>query len=904
MARAVEEDCAAYIVNAGLNCYHIATANQAGESAIAAATDSLQVFADSLSPYICQFINGFINTTNGVWLSILEAANKIIEAIKKALSDPRKLELATELIQELIDSILDKIEQIVEFFASIPEEAENFVTGQINGVLEDINRYVEDARQRAENLCENRKQRIVAKLQAKYNQTGDESYLERIEAINAKDCTDIVGIELGGDLEWPELPSFVFNLHIAFNALINSIDIRLPEISFNKKFMDEQTFFSSGVFESKIQNALEWTNNKIDAVNNFIEPFVQSYNVFMEFLDVCLSFDLPGILKWLLKLPKKVIDTYVDMAESALDIVQGILNQDPVAVAETWLNDKFRSMAQKIRERADRYDPEGIDIRIGFEDNFISEVGEFLRALKGFDTNIDDQVKAFIEQKRQQWGSIYGGVLDFACQIYGAIIGGVSYMLNIVTAEAQPLLSLMGLGAAMFAPPVNSSPDPSQPDLRMPINGSGSAYETFYKQQVGSVYYPLQIDENGAPIPINEDYTFVTPFPNGRYYVDPDRPILPFGYFAADIYGRQVYDENELPIRVENDQYQPNVVERPLIDPVLAARAEQPDITDWKRLVAVDTSAGLIRISPPEDDRIFTAGSWSKTITHTLEFRGIASDLIAPQPTDTVEGPAPGLNGAGGTISNDFYGSFWYTRTSRVVENVAGGFGLSLLGRDPGTFDFTLERSRGFYKYDNVARSIVFRVTAQSLYDGVDYKDWRDPLDQDKHKLFYFDSYGSVNHDNVGRIYLDDNGNYRFGLFDNNVALVLRPQDDAYPWTNYETPAPFEFSNRNTAELFDDMLGGKIFGTSVNLLEYTELVSGTTSVNVTIPKREVYPNSVSVHIKRPSDSRFLSYSLLGDNDSWAAPVSGITEQGEYEYYYKLDYGTYSGLSQVKSLTIR
>lgn len=907
MAQAVEEDCALYIVNAGMSCYDTATFGRAGVPATEAARASLEAFAETVAPMMCRFINGFVNTTNGLWLTVIEAANKIIEAIKKALSDPRKLGLALDYMNELLDSIVEKIEQIAEFITEIPNEIEDLVTGQLNRALSDIRTFVNEQKDQAIAACEARKASIIAKLQAKYDDTGEQKYLDRIEEIQAKDCTDVIGIEIGDPIEWPEIPEFSLGLHLAINAAIRSFEIRLPEISIKSKFGDDGAKISEDAFRGKVEEALNWTNSKIDAINEGIKPFVESYNAIMEFIEVLASLDPKGVLEWLLSLPKKIIDTYTNLVDFALQLVQSIIDVDPMAILEEWAQEKFDSMLQSIRDRFEEQFPEDNRAR-NLYNNFMSEVTDFINTIKNAGSDIELELATHIELKTEEYGPGFGAVVEFACKVYGFLIGGISYCMSVIVAEADPLLSLIGVGSALFSPAVDNNINPNESDLRMPVNGSGSAYETFYKQEVGSIYAPLLQDSNGTYIPYNSDGSQVVPFPNGRYYVDPDRPILPFGYFAADVYGRQTFDDDGLPVRVNSD-YTPNTVERPLIDPILAARLNDPDVTEWKRLIAVDNSIGDIRISRPEDQRLITVGTWDKTITHTLEFRGIELDLGIPQQeVSTVgSGIAPDLNSAGGgTTSNDFYGSFWYTRTMRITENVTGGYGLGLLGRDPGTFEFTLESTRGVYKYDKMGRGLVMRVTAQAIYEGITYDDWRDPLDTDKDRVFYYQAHGGFNYDNVGRIYVDNDGSYRFGLFDNHVSLVLRPQDDDYPWGDYNTPGAFEFDNSNTAELFDDMIGGKTFGNVQNLMIFSSLASGISSVSVTVPKGEERPISSRLFLKRPSNSNYIITNMLeSDLGNWVAPISEINEVGEHKYYYELQYNDgRTGLSDNYTLTLR
>jgi hypothetical protein len=921
--QAIPADCSSYIVSAGMNCYDFATAFNMPEEARDTAENNLHGFANGFSPALCDIINGFINNVNGMWLDILSAANVIIDAVKKALADPRKLATAVEKMVELANTVLARVRSITEFLIEIPETMGSFSLGQIIAAQEALENLVSALESQARIACEARKARILAKLAEKHDKESDSQrkqvLADKIIEIESIVCRDLVGVTSGSSLEWPEIPALVFGLGEVIQQIIEAVNIPLQGIRVTPAFSSgTENLVDASVVQSKLETVADVTNSKIDGVNNLFEPFVTSFNLVMELVQMLANSDLKGVLKWLLTLPKKIIDTYLEAAEFGTTFVIGLAAQNPLAALEDWAQEQYAGVAQRARERADAQDGASMD-RSSFEDNFIGEIVVlFSTMLQG-----EDAVKVHVDAKVSMYGSIYGSIIELASQMYGALVGGFSYLLNVLVSDLAPLLSLMGMSVAIFAPPVNTSPNPEAPVIRQPLAGNEENFDTAYFQSMMGTMVRLDIDNTGAPISVdNAGYPIPIDPVTGIRPPDAERPVVPYGFFVT-MSGTILYDSDGFLIRMNDNGNPDTYTLLPLMDPELLIRMNSEDITTWKNMTRTQESSGLLEVyNPDTGDYTTWFGTYTREIHTELTFLEIP--LIGTPPENaqsSIDMSSYKVDGVGisdltddlssPTSSEDavqlYQGSFQYTRTLkyREYETEAGQNRFyNAAGRALVNETTLLERSIGAYTYSKINGAVQFRVETQDMYDGevdavrgIDEK--RYPITPEVMPVFYYHGPNGDHYDNMGRIYAESGMMHRFGLFDNqdDVSVELRPAETGYTWEVYETPSGYQFTNRRNAGFMDILEGGFQFTAATSIATHTALYEGANNAELYFVNTYRQPTQASLHLKGPNDGSFTEISLEDINDYgtyWSAAIPTIAVSGTYTYYYTAVYGTASG----------
>ncbi len=778
MARAEPDACSAYISGASMNFFNYAAAGLPADAIIAASGNS-SAFADSVAPFWCDIINGFITPITGAWTAIIEGATTIIEAIRKALSNPKKIQVAIRKIVALITSIIEKIQEIIVFLTEIPDKVEEFVLGQINKAKQSLVQYVNTLQTRAEAICIAKKNEILLKLSEKLENTSDPAKRARISAsmsdIFNKSCDDLVTLGISDGFEWPAFPELVFNLGILIESVINSINIPLPSINLRLKFWDDTDRVQTGVIDSKIEAAAAWSNAKVDSVNEFIKPFVASYNTIMEFLTILSKFSLKGILKWLISLPAKIIKVHIGAIQFAIDFLAGIALGNPLQAIETWASAKFEDLATKIKENADQYDTSGIEKRANFVRDFIKEIMDLVLAAKDGITAL----RTHIEERAAAIGAVFGSILEVAAQFYGFLQGGVTYAINVITAGAVPLLALIGFAAEMFAPPTNQSPDPDNPQTREPV-AADNEYETIIQDGV------------------------------------------PYGYFLASN-GVQVFDDEGLPTRINQGDDESLLL--PLLDPNIDLNA--PDITLWTKIgnetthiVPMEVEQGAILENP-------IANSIT-TIREGLEF------FEFPSMTEITEGiviPNPGvseLNSVDPAATKEEYqGTFKYVRKYTYIEEILTNTNefMSKFGRNP-VLDMVrsnIEIATGKYNYSVLGDSLTLSVDS-SVWLGNNISTAHGLSESEIERVFIPGIIGA-------KLYLE-NDVYRLGLISNNNNVGLQPTDD------YSFASTERYRLSDSDNPFAVLNGGVLFNIVAPLLRVVESSSGVVSMTTSLDVNE------------------------------------------------------------------
>lgn len=907
MAQAVVEDCALAIAGAGYSCYDYTSAGLTSDHNKSEIQADLASFGESAAPVICDFINGFIKPTLGTWTVTFEGATAIIDAIKKALSDPRKIAKAIRKIINLAKSILEKIKAIIEFIINIPNAIEDYLLKQYRDVVDRLEAYVEQLEEEAVAKCVAKKTEILNRLQNKLQNADTDAQRARIQAkidsLNGTECRNLALVVPGNTFEWPTIPDLVFGLGNILQAIIDGITIPLPNIRLKMPLIDRPDI-SYDAINGKIDEISEWANAKVDGLNKFVEPFVASYNTIAEFLNMLLSLDLKGILKWLLSFPKKFIDIHLNMARFALKLVlKGIIPQNPLGAIEDWARDKFDNMIRKMKERANSIDPIHIDALEDFDTSFFDKVGELISEMR----NGANAVADWIEDRVNAIGGIAASYIEYASKIYGLIIGGISYAVSIIVSDVAPLLAIVGMSASLLAPTVNSNPDPDGEPRNINGASNDSDYITVYKQDE----YVLDIDTNGVPIPVDVSGIAVGIDPStGTYYTpSADRPIVQYGYFIVTAAGIRWEDpETENFVRVNSASGNGWVATLfPLIDPI----EPEIDLASWKEFNIDYTRSRDLR-SPVIDD-LTVYGSGIVTVREHLYFLGIP-EYGAPPATQTPSGidmseylvSGQGMSDVTDTLDSPgdvtrivqrYQGRFYYRRWLEYTELpiVNEWLFTNRLGHPPiyEPIITELEYAQGFYEYSSFDHSIRLNIMLQRYYTGPvgeTPQSFNFPNEEEARRVFYRgESNLDGNYENIGKIYVVNDEYYRIGLFDNSnsVSPAFQPQQTGYEWHNYTTPARYRFTNANTDDITEILLGGMSF-------RVKDLITIDSSLLIT-PHFDTISTpgtleSVYLYIKNENDVDFIQFDGLNRQYNAITLVSGVNQ-----YYYQLNFSNVSGV---------
>lgn len=817
MALAEEPACTEYILNAGMNFFDHVSAGAVHPRAVQDVRNSQQSFAESVSPFWCGIINGFINPLTETWTIIIDGATSVIDAIKKALSNPKKIQVAIRKITGMITAIVDKIRAIVEFITSIPDMVEDFVLKQVRDIQESLEEYVEELRSNAEALCIQKKAELAAKLQERLeNATSDAkraSLQAKIDEINAKNCADLVSLGVGSTFQWPNFPDLVFGLGTIIESIINSFEIRLPSIRFKMPFLDNEQKDDLDAINSKIEAASTWINNKIDAANEFLKPFVTSYNTIIEFLTILAKFSLKGILKWLISLPVKIIKVHLKAVQFAFDFVVGLLEFDPISAVEDWAKAKFQALAESIKAKADEIDTSGIERRANWVRDFIKEVKELIvNARQGI-----NGVIAYINEKVEEYGSIFGSVIGIAAQFYGFLVGGLSYAINVITAGAAPLLALLGFGTTLFSQPTDQSPDPSNPSTRAGIE-EDTSYEI--------------ITISG----------------------------IPYGYFVANN-GELVLDDDGAPVRTNQGIEETLLL--PLIDPTIDLSA--PDISQWVKLFRSNTE--IESLFSDDISRVTPIAEATSTVSEYIWFAEIPSNVAIDSP-ELPSTTVSGLNNAEGSgLREEYQGVFKFQKKHTFVETlfVHSNIYVTAFGRQPILVPVhtILEEAEGKYVFSTLNNNIVLSIESHVYYTGIVNQFGYPTLAS---KVFTDDLY-------AGKLYKDDS-TYRLGLFDISSNVVFHPID------NYRAViGPAEFRLSDSDDPFELLTGGAIYEYEP-ITVFNTVASGTNYFDYTPGILPWNISSAHLYV-REEGGNYIDYTmgpLVNNANRWSVSnVSGIYE---------------------------
>lgn len=925
MIQADPEVCSEYIVSAGMNCYDHFTQELVPEAARNVAVSNAEGFADGLSPFICDFVNGFINNVNGMWTDIIEATNTIVSAIKKALSNPKKLPQAISKIMALARKLMDRVKSIIEFLVRIRDKIYDFALKQIVKAYEELDRIVEDIQQQLESLCEERRDNLIIKLTQKRNATNNEDkiayYNNKIAEIEAMECSDLVGLIVGPPITWPEIPDFVLGLGTLISNLINSAvsGFNLPSLNTQMKFWQSQApKVDTGVIDRKIAAITEYTNAKIDAISKFVEPFVKAFNDIIKLIKILVSGSIKAVLKWLLKLPKKIIDAYLGTAKFCIKFIKSIVvDKNPLGAIEDWANEKFAGLAQGIKDAAEAI--QGASDKLNeFVDNFVKEIMDLVKKAQD---GVQELVE-YIAEKTAYYGSIFGSVIEAATTVYGAIVGGITYVISVIVANLGPVLALIGMGVGLFSKPVATSPDPDEPSVREPVDAAEQEFDEMYYQLVGDEYVELAIDEDGSPMPLNNDGSVVEIDEDGIRPVDPFRPIVAYGYFYA-VNGEIAVDSNGQSIRVNLSDYPNNAIAAPLADPAILEKLNEPDITLWKRLRNDNEASGTIRIrNPGSTGQVYTFTDCYWNLREIEEFKFYGINYIGPQPIEEENQIDMDDYLVGGSGVSDFTddldapgdippetelyeGTFEYVRKTIYDESVTAGLlnlFVSYADRDPISNETRImESATGNFTFSKFSNEMRFRVRTHDKYSGpwrgaeytADYN--RLPSDDSEElSVFYYHADDDF-YDNYGRLYFED-GVYRFGMFDDSYDLVFIPEVEGYPWDAFSSR--YTFDSTGSGEEYDFTFpGGHEFTEYDDLVSYDLLVSGSNYTSVAFVPGTVSFTTGTMFLQRPEDDDFIEYPMSNPADDgavWGVSFSGLTDAGTYSYYYGFYNGTSSG----------
>lgn len=816
MALAEESACTEYILDAGMNFFDYVSAGAVHPRAVEDVRNSQQSFAESVAPFWCNLINGFINPLTETWTAIIDGATSVIDAIKKALSNPKKIQVAIRKITGLITAIIEKIELIIDFIVNIPDLVEDFVLKQIKDIQSSLEQYVEELRANAETLCIQKKTELIAKLQERQANTSNDAKKAALQAkiddINSKNCTDLVSLGVGSTFQWPNFPDLVFGLGTIIESIINSFEIRLPSIRFKMPFLDNEQKDDLDTINSKIEAASTWINSKIDAANEFLKPFVTSYNTIIEFLTILSKFSLKGILKWLISLPVKIIKVHLKAVQFAFDFVIGLVEFDPISAVEDWAKSKFQALAESIKAKADEIDTDGIERRVNWVRDFIKEVKELIVAARQSINNVIE----YINQKVEEYGSIFGSVISIAAQFYGFLVGGLSYAINVITAGAAPLLALLGFGTSLFSQPTAQSPNPDNPNSR-----------------------------NG----VEEDASYEIITISG----------IPYGYFVASN-GELVLDDDGAPIRTNQGIEESLLL--PLIDPTIDLNA--PDISQWIKLTRSNTE--IEELFSDDYSRVTPIAQATSIVSEYIWFAEIPSNIVVDTPELPVSS-VPGLNNAESTgLREEYQGVFKFQREHTFVETLMAHSNIyvTAFGRQPvlSPIRTVLEEAEGKYIYSVLNNSLVLSIDNHMHYIGV------------VNQFSYPNAFSKVFSNDLyaGKLYKDGEV-YRLGMFDSNSNVVFHPID------NYVAVIDPDFALNNSNDPFETLDGGVIYEYEP-IIVFNTVVSGTNYFDYTNGILPWNISSAHLYVREDGGEYidYTMSPLVNNANRWGvSSVSGIYE---------------------------
>lgn len=866
------EDCTVYISGAGMNCFNYASGGIVYDiDALDTVRGDLDGFAANVSPFWVQMLNGFITPITSTWTSIIEGATVIIEAIKAALSNPRKLQVAINKIVGMATDIVNNIRAIINAVLEFPGTVRNFLLKELDDARAALDAYVETLEERAVAKCIEVRDALVAKLEARVTamEAGvrRDRLLTKLEEVRTRECGNLVTISDGASFEWPGFPDLVFGLGTVLQNIINALDFKLPVINIKQPHWDNKVLVNSGVMDAKVESIAAWANNKVDSVNEFIKPFVASYNAIAEFLNLLLSMNLKGILKWLLKLPATIVRVHLGAAEFAVRFMAGLAEMDPLAAIKDWATEKFAGVAAKIKERAERYGVPNMD---SYDTEFIDEVVAFIKAMPG-------NIAEYVREKYESIGSAFGAVVKLACQFYGFLVGGVSYCINVITAGAAPLLGMLGIASSILAPPIATSPDPADPQTREPAPNDVENYVTVYFQE----------NADGVMVEVTPPVSGVT---------------VPYGYFYVNSAGELVLDDDGLPLRAGGTAG----ALFPLIDPEAQSKSARPDISAWTRLSSVATTS--VPILNVLNDDTSVVGVATTRIYEYWTFKEMpgfgappANSGVDTDGIDVVEGLSS-VNSIP-VITELYQGSFVYMRTFTYNE-VPNGSDLTfrlVMHRGPVSNHEVLETSSGYYSYSAFNDGLVLNVIEQSLYTGPIQEDYPS-VGADVGYLPYSSVVGATLYRGDGTIYnqslvygkLYSGISYRLGLFDSgSPVLFFPPPEDGAPnaYRTYNVPAHYVLNIPGDAGVSTTLGGGAEF----EAMDVVEFV--TTSGVSTVHARDHVFTSVRLYAKTASGFQEYVHTKDPIKNVWTSSVSVADEY----YYYMVPLSFYGRENDLLSI---
>ncbi len=887
MALAVESTCNEYIVAAGISCINFITDGRLTGRALDVHRVGLEGIATSYSPMICNVVNGFITNVTGMWTDTIVAAQTIINAVKRALSNPKKIKKAFKKMIALAKQLLDRVKLIIEFIQNAPTLVEDFLLKTYNDAIADFEAYIAQLEADARAKCELRKASLIEKLELRYINEQNPDKRAQIEQkmanIQAKSCANLISTGFT-TIAWPQIPQLVFGL----GALMQSIlpQIRIPTLISFSPFLENSgpTFMQEGI-KSKVESIMNWTNSKIDSVQKTLGPWVAAFNTIMELLKALSSLSLKKTLKWLIQLPKKIIKTWLDTAKFGIDLFKSLAEQNPLIALRVWAEDQFDGLISSLEAKA-----AALDSRYqNFKDTFWSELFNLFGALLGG----VDAMRAYFMAAAQRVGPMFGSIIDFIAQMYGVIMGGFSYLMQVIVSPAAPLLGLIGLGASMFSTPPVSNPatggtNPSALDVE-------EEYDVLYYQDVSGVMTQCQYDiELGAPIPYDVSGVALSIDPSTGTYPSPEpsRPFMQYGYFSTTL-----TDTDGDPLRV-NAVDVPNTIE-PLTDPEVLRRASRPDITLWKYFTFEEPlSSGVI--TEPINGSDMNVGTYTRQITSRLEFIGVPYYGYVERDADTsldmsqYTSNGQSLGDVTGDLTSEpdpnelvkrYQGKFRFVRHYRFIETITRPN-----YRNPINVSRTLESSDGYYNYAAFDDGLQFMVEWQHL--NFTKGGPRDPDEADLVAVFYAGNGMDSNdieqgrYDNLGKLYLENNL-YRFGLFSNYATPALfKPEQDGYPWPTDVRGNPRYKLLPNSTDDIDSIIAG---GVTMQRHPIMGLIPPARYMGAylynyigqsDILGTETTLSDVTFHYKQEDFDGYSGIAFDYDENNFVAPITS----GQYEYY--------------------
>jgi len=344
MIQAVEADCTAAITVAGINCMNYMSGNLVPADAMLEHENTMNAFGAGFSPTICEVVNNFIGNVTGMWTITIDGAVTVIKGVKKAISNPKKLKQAIKKITNLAKALMEKIKKIVEFIMNAPNIVENYVLREYNEAIAAFQAKVDALSAQATAACNNKKASLLNTLNQRLSEETNENRRARLQAsidrITAINCSNVISYNMDTPFDWGEIPNLVFGLGNIISGIINSFGLKIPALIQRDPFLPSgQVSINTDGMQSKLDSVKTLVNSKIDMLQKMFDPYVKAYNIIAKFIKLLLSFNLKGILKWLLKLPKTIIKTWLDHAKFAMDLFKSIVQQKIDAV-KSWVEEK------------------------------------------------------------------------------------------------------------------------------------------------------------------------------------------------------------------------------------------------------------------------------------------------------------------------------------------------------------------------------------------------------------------------------------------------------------------------------------------------------------------------------------------------------------------------------------